>query len=164
MFIGRGAEAAGPASPRSACSTGGDERARRKTELDRLKIRIDSVTDRADSLSGGQRQAIAVARAVAWGRRVILMDEPTAALGVEEQEKVAHLIETVRSGGTPVLLVSHNIPQVHEICDRVVVVFRGRVVADLDTKAVGIEDVVMWITGAAIRLQELREQEEHRGT
>ena len=52
----------------------------------------------------------------------------------------------------------------HEICDRVVVLFRGRVVADLDTKAVGIEDVVMWITGAAIRLQELREQEEHRGT
>ena len=135
-----------------------------KTELDRLKIRIDSVTDRADALSGGQRQAIAVARAVAWGRRVILMDEPTAALGVEEQEKVAHLIETVRGGGTPVLLVSHNIPQVHEICDRVVVLFRGRVVADLDTKAVGIEDVVMWITGAAIRLQELREQKEHRDT
>ena len=133
--------------------------AQAKRELDRLKIRIDSVTDRADALSGGQRQAIAVARAVAWGRRVILMDEPTAALGVEEQEKVAHLIETVRSGGTPVLLVSHNIPQVHEICDRIVVLFRGRIVADLDTKSVGIEDVVMWITGTAIRLQELREQQ-----
>ena len=133
--------------------------AQAKRELDRLKIRIDSVTDRADALSGGQRQAIAVARAVAWGRRVILMDEPTAALGVEEQEKVAHLIETVRGGGTPVLLVSHNIPQVHEICDRIVVLFRGRIVADLDTKSVGIEDVVMWITGTAIRLQELREQQ-----
>jgi ABC-type sugar transport system ATPase subunit len=133
-----------------------------KHELDRLKIRIDSVTDRADALSGGQRQAIAVARAVAWGRRVLLMDEPTAALGVEEQEKVAHLIETVRGGGTPVLLVSHNIPQVHEICDRIVVLFRGRVVADLETKSVDIESVVMWITGAAIRLQEIREQEERR--
>jgi|1186.fasta_scaffold07635_3 ABC-type sugar transport system ATPase subunit len=137
---------------------------RAKDELDRLKIRVDSVTDRADALSGGQRQAIAVARAVAWGRRVILMDEPTAALGVEEQEKVAHLIETVRSGGTPVLLVSHNIPQVHEICDRIVVLFRGRVVANLDTKSVSIEDVVMWITGAAIRLQEIREQGERRGS
>ena len=101
---------------------------------------------------------------MAWGRRVILMDEPTAALGVEEQEKVAHLIETVRGGGTPVLLVSHNIPQVHEICDRVVVLFRGRVVADLRTQSVSIEDVVMWITGAAIRLQEIREQEERRGS
>src|SRR3954454_16777364 len=138
--------------------------AQAKKELDRLKIRIDSVADRADALSGGQRQAIAVARAVAWGRRVILMDEPTAALGVEEQEKVAHLIETVRSGGTPVLLVSHNIPQVHEICDRIVVLFRGRVVANLDTKSVSIEDVVMWITGAAIRLQEIREQGERRGS
>jgi ABC-type sugar transport system ATPase subunit len=63
-----------------------------------------------------------------------------------------------------VLLVSHNIPQVHEICDRLVVLFRGRVVADLDTKAVSIEDVVMWITGAAIRLQELREQEARHGS
>ncbi len=138
--------------------------AQAKRELDRLNIRIDSVTDRADALSGGQRQAIAVARAVAWGRRVILMDEPTAALGVEEQEKVAHLIESVRRGGTPVLLVSHNIPQVHEICDRVFVLFRGRVVANLETRSVGIEDVVMWITGAAIRLQELRDQEERRGS
>jgi len=138
--------------------------AQARGELDRLKIRIDSVTDRADALSGGQRQAIAVARAVAWGRRVILMDEPTAALGVEEQEKVAHLIETVRGGGTPVLLVSHNIPQVHEICDRIVVLFRGRVVADLQTSSVNIEDVVMWITGAAIRLQEIRDQEAERGS
>ena len=138
--------------------------AQAKAELSRLGIRIDSVTDRADALSGGQRQAIAVARAVAWGREVILMDEPTAALGVEEQEKVAQLIESVRGGGTPVLLVSHNIPQIHEICDRVVVLFRGRVVADLVTKSVSIEDVVMWITGAAIRLQEIREQEERRGS
>ncbi|TML88947.1 MAG: sugar ABC transporter ATP-binding protein [Actinobacteria bacterium] len=121
-------------------------------QLERLRIRIDAVTDRADTLSGGQRQAIAVARAVAWGRRIILMDEPTAALGVEEQQKVAELIDEVRRAGTPVLLVSHNIPQVHEICDRIVVLFHGRVVADLNRNDVDIEDVVMWITGAALRI------------
>jgi ABC-type sugar transport system ATPase subunit len=121
-----------------------------REQLDRLRIRIDSVTDRADTLSGGQRQAIAVARAVAWGRRVILMDEPTAALGVEEQQKVAGLIEQVRRNGIPVLLVSHNIPQVHEICDRIVVLLHGRVVADLDKREADVEEVVMWITGAAL--------------
>jgi ABC-type sugar transport system ATPase subunit len=161
LFIGRELKRSGLLRPLGVL----DRRrmnAHARQELERLKIRIDAVTDRADALSGGQRQAIAVARAVAWGTRVILMDEPTAALGVEEQEKVAQLIETVRSGGTPVLLVSHNIPQVHEICDRIVVLFRGRVVADLQTNTVSIEDVVMWITGVAIRLQEVREQEGER--
>ena len=121
-----------------------------REQLNRLRIRIDSVTDRADSLSGGQRQAIAVARAVSWGRRVILMDEPTAALGVEEQQKVAGLIDEVRRSGIPVLLVSHNIPQVHEICDRVVVLLHGRVVANLEKRDADVEEIVMWITGAAL--------------
>jgi ABC-type sugar transport system ATPase subunit len=121
-----------------------------REQLDRLRIRIDSVTDRADALSGGQRQAIAVARAVSWGRRVILMDEPTAALGVEEQAKVAGLIGEVRRNGIPVLLVSHNIPQVHDICDRIVVLFHGRIVADLQKHEADVEEVVMWITGAAL--------------
>jgi ABC-type sugar transport system ATPase subunit len=122
-----------------------------RTQLDRLRIRIDAVTDRADSLSGGQRQAIAVARAVAWGRRVLLMDEPTAALGVEEQQKVAELIAEVAGKGTAVLLISHNIPQVHDICDRVVVLFHGRAVADLRPQECSIEELVTWITGAALR-------------
>jgi simple sugar transport system ATP-binding protein len=122
-----------------------------RTQLDRLRIRIDAVTDRADSLSGGQRQAIAVARAVAWGRRVLLMDEPTAALGVEEQQKVAELIAEVAGKGTAVLLISHNIPQVHDICDRVVVLFHGRAVADLRPQERSIEELVTWITGAALR-------------
>jgi len=121
-----------------------------RQQLDRLRIRIDSVTNRADALSGGQRQAIAVARAVAWGRRILLMDEPTASLGVEEQRKVAELVDEVRRSGVPVLLVSHNIPQVHEICDRIVVLLHGRVAAVLKTEEVDIEDVVMWITGVAL--------------
>jgi len=161
LFIGRELKRSGPLGLVGSLDRRAMNRHARE-QLDRLRIRIDSVSDRADSLSGGQRQAIAVARAVAWGRRVILMDEPTAALGVEEQAKVAGLIEEVRRNGIPVLIVSHNIPQVHEICDRIVVLFRGRVVADLQTKTVSIEDVVMWITGVAIRLQEVREQEGER--
>jgi simple sugar transport system ATP-binding protein len=120
-------------------------------ELARLGIQVESVRERCDSLSGGQRQAVAVARAVAWGRHLVLMDEPTAALGVEEQHRVAELIEGIRQQGTPVVLVSHNLPQVHDICDRIVVLRRGRVVADLARNAVSIEDVVMWITGARLR-------------
>jgi ABC-type sugar transport system ATPase subunit len=149
LFIGRELKRSGPLGRIGAL----DRRAMNshaREQLERLKIRIDSVTDRADSLSGGQRQAIAVARAVAWGRRVILMDEPTAALGVEEQQKVADLIDEVRRNGIPVLLVSHNIPQVHAICDRIVVLFHGRVVANLDKQHADVEEIVMWITGTAI--------------
>ena len=151
-----GSPGGGRARPARRC----DVRARE--QLDRLRIRIDSVTERAErsrAASAGDRGR-ACSRA---GRRVILMDEPTAALGVEEQAKVAGLIGEVRRNGIPVLLVSHNIPQVHDICDRMVVLFQGRVVADL-THAADMEDVVMWITGAAIRLQEIREQEERRGS
>jgi ABC-type sugar transport system ATPase subunit len=78
------------------------------------------------------------------------MDEPTAALGVEEQEKVASVIREVQQRGVPVLLVSHNIPQVHEICDRILVLFRGEMVADLNSREASVEDVVMWITGTAL--------------
>ena len=119
-------------------------------DLERTRIRIGSVGSVAGRLSGGQRQAIAVGRAVAWGSRVILMDEPTAALGVEQQERVAELVATVASQGVPVLLISHNLPQVYRICDRVVVLFQGQVVANLRPSQCSLDDIVSWITGAAI--------------
>jgi ABC-type sugar transport system ATPase subunit len=150
IFIGRELRRPGLLRLIGALDRRGMNRGARE-QLQRLRIRIDSVTDRADALSGGQRQAIAVARAVAWGRRVLLMDEPTASLGVEEQQKVAELIEEVRRAGTPVVLVSHNIPQVHDICDRIVVLLHGRVVANLNKDEADIEEVVMWITGAALK-------------
>jgi ABC-type sugar transport system ATPase subunit len=92
----------------------------------------------------------AVGRAVAWGSKVILMDEPTAALGVEQQERVGELVRSVCENGVPVLLISHNLPQVHKICDRVVVLFQGRVVADLRPAESSVDDIVAWITGAAM--------------
>lgn len=120
-------------------------------DLDRTKIRIGSVHQVTGRLSGGQRQCIAVGRAVAWGSRIVLMDEPTAALGVEQQQRVGELIRDVAKSGTPVLLISHNLPQVHDICDRVLVLFQGRIVAELKPSESSIEDIVSWITGAGIR-------------
>ena len=125
-------------------------RAQAERELSRLQIRIGSVNALCGSLSGGQRQAIAVARAVAFGTKVVLMDEPTAALGVEQQERVAALIRQVRDAGTSVLLISHNLPQVHELCDRVVVLYQGRTVADLRPSQAGVEEIIAHITGAAL--------------
>lgn len=116
-------------------------------DLQRTHIRIDSVTAECGMLSGGQRQAVAVARAVAWGSRVVLLDEPTAALGVEQQAQVAELIMTLRDQGVAVLLITHNLPQAQAICDRALVLFRGELVADLSVAETTTEDMVMWITG-----------------
>jgi simple sugar transport system ATP-binding protein len=123
-----------------------------QTVLTRLKINVGSVRYLCENLSGGQRQAVAVARALAWGSRVILMDEPTAALGVEQQEQVGHIARNAREHGIPVLFISHNLPQVHDLCDRVVVLFQGSVVANLRCAEVSIDEIVMWITGAALRI------------
>ena len=121
-----------------------------RSTLQSLAIEIHDVSARCGLLSGGQRQAVAVARAVRWGSRVLLLDEPTAALAVMEAEKIAKLISEVARQGVGVLLVSHNMPQVHQLCDRILVLLRGRMVADLRRDDVSVEDIVMWITGAAL--------------
>jgi simple sugar transport system ATP-binding protein len=118
-------------------------------ELTKLRIRVSSVRAPCEALSGGQRQAVAVARATAWGTRLVLMDEPTAALGVEQQRRVGELISELRTNGVPVILVSHNMPQVHELCDRVAVLYHGRVTANVATSEVSIQDIVAWITGVS---------------
>lgn len=119
-------------------------------ELAATRIRIGSVRARTSALSGGQRQAIAVARATAWGSKLVLMDEPTAALGVEQQHRVGELVRHVADQGVPVVLISHNLPQVRELCDRVLVMYRGRIVADLDPRHESVETIISWITGAAL--------------
>jgi simple sugar transport system ATP-binding protein len=125
-------------------------RAEAEDRLALTKITIESTQTRAGTLSGGQRQAIAVARAVSWGSRLVLMDEPTAALGVQQQHRVGELVKDVASTGLPVLLISHNLPQVKELCDRVLVMYRGRVVVDLNPKEHQVEEIIRWITGAAL--------------
>ena len=121
-----------------------------ESTLESLAIEIQDVNGRCGLLSGGQRQAVAVARAIMWGSKVLLLDEPTAALAVMEAEKIGSLVTEVVKHGVGVVLVSHNIPQVHQLCDRIVVLLRGRVVAELRRGEGTVEDIVMWITGAAL--------------
>lgn len=115
--------------------------------LERTRIRIGSVNSLVGKLSGGQRQAVAVARAAAWGTRIMILDEPTAALGVEQQAKVAELVRTVSEGGISVILVTHNLRQVRELCSRTAVMFQGQIITTLDMAETGINEVVSWITG-----------------
>ncbi len=93
--------------------------------LDQLDIRIPELRNPIRLLSGGQRQAVSIARAVYWDARLMIMDEPTAALGVPEQLKVLELIRTLRNRGVPVILISHNMQDVFAIADRVIVMRRG---------------------------------------
>ena len=110
-----------------------DEYMRRESEaaLTQLDIHIPSLRQKLNFLSGGQRQAVAIARAVYWKARLVVMDEPTAALGVPEQIKVLALVRRLRDQGVPVILISHTMQDVMQVADRMVVMRRGRVVADV---------------------------------
>jgi ABC-type sugar transport system ATPase subunit len=125
-------------------------RRRTQEEMRRLKIGIQSVDQPVLSLSGGQRQAVAVARAIAWGRRIVIMDEPTAALGVRESAMVLELIGEVRSHGLAVVMISHNLPEVFAVADRITVMRLGRTIATLDRSATSVEAIVGMMTGAAV--------------
>jgi simple sugar transport system ATP-binding protein len=123
---------------------------RRRTEeaMQHLKIGIQSVEQPVLSLSGGQRQAVAVARAIAWGTRIVIMDEPTAALGVRESRMVLELIKEVRTQGIAVLMISHNLPEVFAVADRITVLRLGRTIVTLNTAETTLESVVGMMTGA----------------
>jgi fructose transport system ATP-binding protein len=114
-----------------------------------LKINVGSMKQAVETLSGGQRQGVAVARAAAFASRVVIMDEPTAALGVRESGMVLDLIREVRARGTPVVLISHNMPQVFEIADRLHVMRLGRRVATITPKSHTMTEAVALMTGAA---------------
>ena len=123
-------------------------RERAREEMRRLKIGLQSVEQPVVELSGGQRQAIAVARAIAWGRRIVIMDEPTAALGVRESSMVLELIKEVKSHGLAVLMISHNLPEVFAVADRITVMRLGQTITTLTTKETSLEAVVAMMTGA----------------
>lgn len=119
--------------------------------LDRLSIDIPSVRQPVDKLSGGQRQAVAVGRAVAWGNYIVVLDEPTAALGVEQTRLVLDLIERLKKQGVAVLLVSHNMHDVVKVCDRVVVLRHGLKVGEIDSmEGITPRHLVDMITGVAL--------------
>jgi fructose transport system ATP-binding protein len=113
-----------------------------------LKIGLRSMRQPVENLSGGQRQGVAVARAVSWGKRVVIMDEPTAALGVKESGMVLELIRSVKARGVPVILISHNLPQIFEVADRIQVMRLGRRAGVVRPEGHTMEDVVAMMTGA----------------
>ena len=113
-----------------------------------LKIGIRSMRQPVETLSGGQRQGVAVARSAAFARHVVIMDEPTAALGVRESGMVLDLIRQVRDRGLPVILISHNMPQVFDVADRVHIQRLGRRIAVVEPRSVAMADAVAIMTGA----------------
>ena len=119
------------------------------TVLDELDIHIPSLKQRLVNLSGGQRQAVAIARAMYWNARLVIMDEPTAALGVPEQRKVLALIRSLREGNIPVILISHTMHDVMAVADRMVVMRRGRIVANIPRAEASEELIVRHIVGSA---------------
>jgi len=123
-------------------------RAEAEKVLRDLGIGIRSMTQLVETLSGGQRQGIAVARAAAFGTRVVIMDEPTAALGVTESAKVLELIGRLRERGLPVVLISHNMPHIFEIADRVHVHRLGKRIAVVSPRTHTMNEVVGLLTGA----------------
>ncbi len=109
---------------------------------------IQNINQAVETLSGGQRQGVAVARAAAFGSKVIILDEPTAALGVKESRKVLELIQDVKSRGIPIILISHNMPHVFEVADRIHVHRLGKRLCVIDPKDYTMSDAVAFMTGA----------------
>ncbi len=116
--------------------------------LQALDIRFPSLTQPIENLSGGQRQAVAIARAVYWDAKLMIMDEPTNNLGVPEQKKVLDLIRRLRDQGVPVILITHTLPDVFAVADRLMVMHRGRKVTEKKTSETNTEELVQYMVGA----------------
>jgi fructose transport system ATP-binding protein len=113
-----------------------------------LQIGVQSITQPVENLSGGQRQGVAVARAAKWARRLAIMDEPTAALGVKETRQVLDLIQRVRERGLPVIMISHDMPHVFELADRILIMRLGKRVAVVTPQTHTMPEAVAIMTGA----------------
>jgi len=125
-----------------------------KRILDDLSVTLPSLRTQVGTLSGGQRQSIAVGRAVLWGSKLVVLDEPTAALGVQQTAMVYRLIRTLKERGISVVLISHNMVDVYEVADRVTVLRLGANAGVFDTRTSTPQDVIAAITGSdAIRLE-----------
>ncbi len=123
-----------------------EEARKRLSELGLLTIQ--NINQLVETLSGGQRQGVAVARATSFGTKLVIMDEPTAALGVKESRRVLELIGEVRARGIPIILISHNMPHVFEVADRIHVHRLGTRLCVIDPKKYEMSDAVAFMTGA----------------
>ncbi|WP_299728807.1 ATP-binding cassette domain-containing protein [uncultured Tateyamaria sp.] len=116
--------------------------------LERTGVKIPNIRNTIANMSGGQRQCVAIARTATFASKLTIMDEPTAALGVQETAQVENIIRTLKEQGEPLILVSHNMRQVFDLVDRIIVFRRGRIVANLNKEDTDGNDVVSYITGA----------------
>lgn len=116
--------------------------------LERTAVKIPNINNAIRNMSGGQRQCVAIARTASFHSRLTIMDEPTAALGVQETLQVENIIRTLKEAGEPLILISHNMRQVFDLVDRIVVFRRGRICANLRKEETDGQDVVAYITGA----------------
>ena len=149
MFLGREIRSK---SPLGSMFRSLDRAAMQKFAREKLNelglMTIQNINQPVETLSGGQRQGVAVARAAAFARRVVIMDEPTAALGVKESRRVLELILDVKKRGLPIILISHNMPHVFEVADRVHIHRLGRRLCVIDPKKQTMSDAVAMMTGA----------------
>jgi len=149
MFLGRELRRSGLLGSALRMLDHGAMQRRAKEQLEALGIgTIQNINQAVETLSGGQRQAVAVARAAAFGSKVIILDEPTAALGVRESGQVLKLIRDLRDRGLPVILISHNMPHVFEVADRIHIQRLGRRVAVVTPASTSPSDAVAIMTGA----------------
>ena len=148
IFLGRELRRRGPAGQLLRALDKRTMRREATRHLSELQIHIPSIGQAVENLSGGQRQGVAVARAAAWGKRLVIMDEPTAALGVKETRQVLDLILRVRERGLPVILISHDMPHVFELADRIQIMRLGRRVAVVTPQTHSMPEAVAIMTGA----------------
>ncbi len=116
--------------------------------LERTAVKIPNINNTIQNMSGGQRQCVAIARTATFASKLTIMDEPTAALGVQETAQVENIVRTLKEAGEPLILISHNMRQVMDLVDRIVVFRRGRIVANLKKEETDGQDIVAYITGA----------------
>ncbi len=116
--------------------------------LKRTAVKIPNLSNTIRNMSGGQRQCVAIARTATFASKLIIMDEPTAALGVQETAQVENIVRTLKANGEPLILISHNMRQVFDLADRIIVFRRGRIVANLNKADTDGQDIVAYITGA----------------
>ena len=151
MFLGREIRASGPIGRWFRALDRGAMQRFARDKLNELGlITIQNINQPVETLSGGQRQGVAVARAAAFAKRLIIMDEPTAALGVKESRRVLELILDVKKRGLPIILISHNMPHVFELADRIHIHRLGRRLCVIDPKTYSMSDAVAMMTGAMV--------------
>jgi fructose transport system ATP-binding protein len=150
LFLGREERLPGPLGKIFRVLDTKGMRRKAQEELNRLGIStLQDVTVPVENLSGGQRQAVAVARAAAFGSKVVVLDEPTAALGVRESNQVLKLVRDLRDRGLPVILISHNMPHVFDVADRIHIQRLGKCAATITPQSHSMTDAVAIMTGAA---------------